>query len=289
MYIIKMEQDKTLTPTVRVPIYMGERNADTLVFLLPQTYNGCGIKNCEVVLKYILPGANGHMETLSLLDEDYKGFLKYGLPIDSKLTSHAGEVRVWLTLYHGDNMILKTSVVILLVQESPDVTEYLPEEEKAGIDDLYARVAHLESSKADNLCYDRDGAYMQLLAGGKPIGDAADLSGLGGGDGTGGGDYNDLKNLPVKNLDAAASPVVVSTLQSGVYRISGTWRMTADDHPRSAAPSDLYYVYNHDNAVRVTRVGAESISEYACGPEGGVTENYYLTESDIAENLWSTF
>lgn len=38
MYAIKMNEDKSLITTVQATIYQNEKNADTLVFLLPKYY-----------------------------------------------------------------------------------------------------------------------------------------------------------------------------------------------------------------------------------------------------------
>ena len=38
MYAIKMEDDKSLTTTIHSTIYQGEKNADTLVFVVPMMY-----------------------------------------------------------------------------------------------------------------------------------------------------------------------------------------------------------------------------------------------------------
>ena len=54
--------------------------------------------------------------------------------------------------------------------------------------------------------------------------------GTGGGGGTGVTSYDALTNKPVTNL--SGSPIIISTLDTGVYNIDGTWAMTSDDPAR---------------------------------------------------------
>lgn len=55
MYVIKMNEDKSLETTVEATIYQNEKNADTLVFLLPRLYEEVNLANCIALLRYILP------------------------------------------------------------------------------------------------------------------------------------------------------------------------------------------------------------------------------------------
>ena len=58
------------------------------------------------------------------------------------------------------------------------------------------------------------------------------LTNQGGGGGSSGGvsDYDQLKNRPVTNI--AGTGTVISALETGVYNIEGTWKLTPDDIER---------------------------------------------------------
>ena len=70
------------------------------------------------------------------------------------------------------------------------------------------------------------------------------LTNQGGGGGSSGGvsDYDQLKNRPVTNI--AGTGTVISALETGVYNIEGTWKLTPDDIERETLADDLFYVMN---------------------------------------------
>lgn len=53
MYIIIMDSDKQLIPTIRQAIYRGENMMDDVKFLLPLTYKKFDLSEFTVVLQYI--------------------------------------------------------------------------------------------------------------------------------------------------------------------------------------------------------------------------------------------
>lgn len=71
------------------------------------------------------------------------------------------------------------------------------------------------------------------------------LTNQGGGGGSSGGvsDYDQLKNRPVTNI--AGTGTVISALETGVYNIEGTWKLTPDDIERETLADDLFYVMNN--------------------------------------------
>lgn len=171
MYV-KVQDNKTLLVTVPTTIFRGETGADTLTFLIPQTYEGLKVADCSVMLRYIRADQVGHSEELKLIPEMYNGYLQYAIAIDTDVTSEAGDVRLWLScISYEDAVIFKTGELTINVLPSPEIEKYLPMEDLDQLDRLEVAVKTLEDTKADNLLYDSSAGSIQLSAAGKPIGD----------------------------------------------------------------------------------------------------------------------
>lgn len=96
------------------------------------------------------------------------------------------------------------------------------------------------------------------------------------GSGSGGTlNYDALTNRPVVNL--TGSPVVISELETGVYNIDGTWKLTADDTERETSKDDLFFVSNDDSGCRLTWITAGEIRTYHVPVDG--------TSDDITESI----
>ena len=98
MYTIVMDKYKNLNTTVRTTLFQQESMVDKLQFLIPPTYNGTDLSDFIVTLKYVDPNGNFHSEVLTLDAEMYKDYLRYELPITTKLTQVVGTVTIRLTL-----------------------------------------------------------------------------------------------------------------------------------------------------------------------------------------------
>lgn len=125
-----------------------------------------------------------------------------------------------------------------------------------------------------------------------------DISFFGGGGSSGGGsgttNYNELTNKPVRNISGA--PVVISTLTTGVYNVSGTWIMTDGAEVFETLEDDLFYVTKTATSCKLTRVSADGVysANYILGdsPEKVeydtvATVNEATTE--VMNNLWGEF
>lgn len=186
MYVIKMNGDKTLQTTIYANIYQGEKNADMLVFLIPKLYGNQNVADCELLMRYILPSGYGCSEALELALEPYNdNYYRYNLQINSKLTELAGDIELWLSAVSlHDNIIFKTDSLTLPIQPAKDIEDYLSPEHRDQLNKLSAKVSKLESEKADNIFYDEDEQYLQLLANGDPVGDKVDMSKVAEGEGS---------------------------------------------------------------------------------------------------------
>lgn len=104
-----------------------------------------------------------------------------------------------------------------------------------------------------------------------------------GGGGSGGGvtSYDALTNKPVINL--TGSPVIISSLATGVYNIDGTWAITDGDTPRNTRKDDMFYVLNEDGVCKLTWITAGEIYTYSSQSGGGadsIVEDRIAKESD---------
>ena len=97
MYTIVMDKYKNLNTTVRTSIFQQESMVDKIQFLIPPTYNGVDISDYVVTLKYVDPNGNFHSEVLTKDEEMYKDYLRYALPVTTKLTQVSGTLTLRLT------------------------------------------------------------------------------------------------------------------------------------------------------------------------------------------------
>lgn len=262
MYVFKMDDDKTLIVTVQGHLYKGERNADDAVFLLPPSYQGETLEGNDVIVRCVLPDGGKYTRTLDLMTNDYKGYLKYVLPVTEVMTVNAGVIELWLTVYGDEKIILKTSTAIMQVRMNWDGNDAAFA--GAAIDDLYLRLNELENEQADDLVFDEETQRLQLAAGTETIGEGVVLPELSA------ANYDKLQNKPVVNL--SGTPVVVSSLVTGVYNIDGTWAMTLDDAERQTLKDDLFYVSNDETGCHLTWVTAGKLYTYYVPANGSATD-----------------
>lgn len=102
--------------------------------------------------------------------------------------------------------------------------------------------------------------------------------------------YDKLTNQPIRNI--SGTKVNLSTLDSGVYNISGTWCMCADDVERDTPNDDLFFVSNDDDGCTVTRISAGHIYTLSL-PVGGTAANIedgtVATWGDLADSMVGDF
>lgn len=180
MYVIKMEDDKSLVTTIKSTIYRGELNANHLLFLLPNEWEGHLLADYGVRLDYIAPDGVGHSEILCAEKDSYKGYLQFYVPVDCPMTDQAGSVELWLSILdmYG-TVVIKTGSNYLLVEERKAISGYYPAEKRDLLDTLASDVETLKHTKADNLIYNAKDDFLQLSAEGEPIGDKVITAGNG--------------------------------------------------------------------------------------------------------------
>ena len=199
MYTILVNDDNTLTTSVRERIMQRSKLVDSLHFLCPQTYKELDMTDFTVTLEYILPVSREYKtEELIKSDELYKDMLEYKVPFDTDLTKEAGEIEVKLTFSKVDldeegndiqyiRKISSTTITIVPIEAWSNI---IPDKALDVIDQRIIKTdaqikALMEASevtrleKADNIVLDGETKELYLTADGEQIGDKVKLSDLG--------------------------------------------------------------------------------------------------------------
>ena len=199
MYTILVNDDNTLTTSIRERIMQRSKLVDSLHFLVSPTYKGLDMTDFTVTMEYILPVSKEYVsEVLVKSEELYKEMLEYKLPFDTDLTKEAGEIEVKLTFSKVDldedgndvqyvRKISATSITIVPIESWCDI---IPDKALDAIDQRIIKTdaqikALLDANeitrleKADNLVLDSENKELYLTAEGEQIGDKVKLSDLG--------------------------------------------------------------------------------------------------------------
>lgn len=199
MYTILVNDDNTLTTSIRERIMQRSKLVDSLHFLVSPTYKGLDMTDFTVTMEYILPVSKEYVsEVLVKSEELYKEMLEYKLPFDTSLTKEAGEIEVKLTFSKVDldedgndiqyvRKISATSITIVPIESWCDI---IPDKALDAIDQRIIKTdaqikALLDANeitrleKADNLVIDSENKELYLTAEGNQIGDKVKLSELG--------------------------------------------------------------------------------------------------------------
>jgi len=115
LYAIKMNNDKSLVTTVHAMIYQNECNADTLVFVIPKTYDNIEMANCSMLMRYILPDGVGKSEEIEMDPIPYNSeYYVYRLKAGSRFTKIAGKIE----------LSAKVGIVLLALPLFEQIVEY---------------------------------------------------------------------------------------------------------------------------------------------------------------------
>ena len=88
----------------------------------------------------------------------------------------------------------------------------------------------------------------------------------------GDGDYDTLKNIPIINLTGTdEEPILLNTLETGLYRLNGIYRVNASGIDKTQAENRL---------TIVKRVSGNDIYLQMLNPQGNIVEFYHITEAD---------
>lgn len=198
MYTVILNKDKSLIASVRATLYQRESLADKIQFLLPQTYEDIDIYNGDytVVMKYIDPSNVAQSEVLTKEDELYKDYVRFILPVNSKLTRFAGDIHIWLSII-GINTddsigaeILHSDDLTIKINPLEDIYGFVPDESLQALDkrilELQATakannmlIEAIDKNKADDIKLDLDEKSLYLTNNGEKTGTPIALNDLG--------------------------------------------------------------------------------------------------------------
>ena len=191
-YIFLLENDNEIIASHREVLMQRSKLVDEVWFLVNPKYKTCenDMSVFSVMLEYILPASKSYHSLELVKDENgYKEYLKYVVPLDSNLSSEAGDIQLQLSFIYvgldadGNDIqkVRKTKIAKLHITPIAAWSDIIPDASLAAIDQriiatqaqinelgYYAEI--LNENKADNLVYDDNTETLQLMAGRKKIG-----------------------------------------------------------------------------------------------------------------------
>lgn len=115
MYIIKMNENKCLYPTKKTSLIQGEKNADTLLFLLPSHYEDKIFLNCKAIMNYCLPSNMDYVNKKIIeikKDSSNRCICETKIPCD--IMNENNNIILWLEIVDiNNNFLLKTKTTTL--------------------------------------------------------------------------------------------------------------------------------------------------------------------------------
>lgn len=119
------------------------------------------------------------------------------------------------------------------------------------------------------------------------VGYRYDTSGSGsGGNGSGGTNitsYNHLNDIPLKNLSGHTStPLVLSNLQPGIYKLIGNYSVTANSKSMAAETSGNIFMVS---AEKIMELSSKGVTLFDIKSDGTYTSETYATISDISTEI----
>lgn len=163
MYTIVMDKYKNLNTTVRTVLFQKESLVDKIQFLISPQYEGENLADYNAVLKYVDPNGNFHSEVLACDEDMYKEYLRYVLPVTTKLTDVVGAVTVRITFIdfsddpeNPEIYRLETNSTTIRINKPDGFSDYVNAEDieayKAKIAELSANMpTDLEIGEHENL------------------------------------------------------------------------------------------------------------------------------------------
>lgn len=198
MLTLLLKANKRLVISKNARIYQREANIDTFNLYIPEMYDDKDLTECDVILQYIDPGNVAHSETLQKVTEltDDTGLIKEGymlfwLPLDTKFTAVAGEVKMQLMICRVDEennqkIVMRSSELTLTIMKVSDYFAYVDDASLSAIDNKIAQLTELADylnntgqalDKNMPTDLDMDGDYVKLkLEDGELIGDGVEIN-----------------------------------------------------------------------------------------------------------------
>lgn len=191
MYVILINSDDSLYGSQKERLMQRQKLVNKIVFISDPIYNDIDMTDATVMLEYLLPVSRKYMtEILTLSEKRYKNcFLQYELPLDTKLSSEAGEIELQLTFVkteldefgNGIQRVRKTSTTTINIVPISAWSDIIPDSALSCLDErlikLDAQMRGLneymnvmDNNKVDNLVYNPIEETIQLSSKGVGIG-----------------------------------------------------------------------------------------------------------------------
>lgn len=196
MYTFLINEDNTVYASVTERIMERSKLVDKIHFLADVKYKDIDMSDFTLVISYVLPISKRYKtEVLSKSEELYKGKLEYVFPVDTNITSEAGDIEFFLTFTNVE-MTTDGETVQMVRKAGPGEIkivpignwDIVPDSALAAIDqrilalDAMAKALGdrnnvIMDGKADSLSYKDN--LLQLVANGKPIGNTVRIESKG--------------------------------------------------------------------------------------------------------------
>ena len=210
MYVILVNDDNTLLTTKRERIMQRSKLFDTFWFLANPIYRDYDMTGCTVLLEYTLPVSRKYCTEILVLDaERHEGHLKYTLPIDTNLTTEAGDIELQLSFILSDlddfgnsiQRVRKTMTSVVTITPISAWSDIIPDSALTALDQRIIKMdaqikaineanEMVDKTKADNISYNENTRELQLMANGEAVGDVVVL----------GACQNETDGLPVVDI-----------------------------------------------------------------------------------------
>lgn len=191
VYVILINDDNSMTTTQKRRIVQRSKLIDNLWFLVKPEYNGFSMAEFTVLLEYLAPVSKKYRtEFLNLSENDYNGYLKYTMPIDTMFTAESGRVEFQITFLNTEidgegnsyQRVRKITDGCLVISPVTAWSDIIPDSALTALDQRIIKMDAqinaineaseiLNSVKADNIVYDNSKNELQLTSNGNPIGD----------------------------------------------------------------------------------------------------------------------
>lgn len=191
-YIFLLENDNEIFASHREVLMQRSKLVDEIWFLVNPKYKTYenDMSVFSVLLEYILPNSKSYYSIELVQDEEgYKEYLKYVVPLDSNLSSEAGDIQLQLSFIYvgldadGKDIqkVRKTRPATLHITPIAAWSDIIPDASLASIDQRIIKTQAqikaltdltniIDSNQVDNLVYDAKEDVLQLHAKGIGVG-----------------------------------------------------------------------------------------------------------------------
>ena len=191
-YVFLLENNNEIIASHREVLMQRSKLVDEVWFLVNPNYKTCenDMSIFSVILEYVLPISKSYHSLELVKDkEGYKEYLKYVVPLDSNLSSEAGDIQLQLSFIYvgldadgnGVQKVRKTKSAKLHITPIAAWADIIPDSSLSALDQrilkqdaqikALANLAEiLGENQVDNLVYDDINDTLQLTANGIGIG-----------------------------------------------------------------------------------------------------------------------